>query len=223
MLPCKPVLPTTLTLSGWHGLFAFFILDYTPLIHILEQLISNMNINYLLIQWCEVINNQKTSVATTNFNFCPSLQAQMVKLLPAMQETRVRSLGWEDPLEKEMATHSSTLAWKIPWMEEPGRLQSMGLPRVGHDWVTSLSLSQVNWASLIKSSACNAGDLGSIPGLGRSTGEGNAYPFQYSCLDNPMVRGAWRAIVHRVERVRHGLATKPPLVNWSTQSSAELS
>ena len=57
----------------------------------------------------------------------------MVKCLPAMQETWVRSLGWEDPLEKEKATHSSTLAWKIPWMEEPGRLQSMGLERVGHD------------------------------------------------------------------------------------------
>ena len=53
--------------------------------------------------------------------------AQTVKRLPAMQETRVRSLGWEDPLEKEMATHSSTLAWKIPWTEEPGRLRSMGL------------------------------------------------------------------------------------------------
>ena len=50
-----------------------------------------------------------------------------------MQETQVRSLGGEDPLEKEMATHSSTLAWKIPWKEEPGRLQSMGLQRVGHD------------------------------------------------------------------------------------------
>ena len=50
----------------------------------------------------------------------------MVKCLPAMWETRVRSLGWEDPLEKEMATHSGTLAWKIPWTEEPGRLQSMG-------------------------------------------------------------------------------------------------
>ena len=59
--------------------------------------------------------------------------AQMVKLLPAVQETQVRSLGWEDPLEKEMATHSSTLAWKIPWTEEPGRLQSMGLQRVRHD------------------------------------------------------------------------------------------
>ena len=57
----------------------------------------------------------------------------MVKRLPAMWETRVRSLGREDPLEKEMATHSSTLAWKIPWTEEPGKLQSMGSQRVGHD------------------------------------------------------------------------------------------
>ena len=59
--------------------------------------------------------------------------AQTVKRLPAMLETWVQSLGREDPLEKEMATHSSTLAWKIPWTEEPGRLQSMGLQRVGHD------------------------------------------------------------------------------------------
>ena len=70
-----------------------------------------------------------------------SLVAQMVKCLPEVQEIRVWSPGWEDPLEKEMATHSSTLAWKSPWTEEPGRLQSMGLQRVGHDWVTSLSLS----------------------------------------------------------------------------------
>ena len=68
-----------------------------------------------------------------------SLVAQTVKPLPAMQETRVQSLGWEDPLEKEMATHTSTLAWKIPWTEEPGRLQSMGSQRVRHDWATSLS------------------------------------------------------------------------------------
>ena len=59
--------------------------------------------------------------------------AQMVKHLPAMQETRVHSLGLEDPLEKEMATHSSTLAWKIPWTEEPSQLQFMVLQRVGHD------------------------------------------------------------------------------------------
>ena len=56
----------------------------------------------------------------------------MVKCLPAVREARVRSLGWELPLEKEMATHSSILAWKIPWTEEPGRLQSMALQRVGH-------------------------------------------------------------------------------------------
>ena len=57
----------------------------------------------------------------------------MVKHLPTMQETWVQSLGWEDLLEKEMATHSSILAWKNPWMEEPDRLQSLGLQRVGHD------------------------------------------------------------------------------------------
>ena len=67
-----------------------------------------------------------------------SLEAQMVKHLSTMRETRVQSLGWEDPLEKEMAIHSSTIAWKIPWTEEPGRLQSMGSQRVGHNWVTSL-------------------------------------------------------------------------------------
>ena len=59
--------------------------------------------------------------------------AQLVKNLPAMQETWVRSLGWEDPLEKGMDTHSSIFAWRIPWTEELGRLQSMGLQRVGHD------------------------------------------------------------------------------------------
>ena len=62
-----------------------------------------------------------------------SLVAQTIKHLHAMWETWVRSLGWEDPLEKEMATHSNTLAWEIPWMEEPGRLQSMGSQSVRHD------------------------------------------------------------------------------------------
>ena len=59
--------------------------------------------------------------------------ARMVKNLPAMQETQVQSLGWEDPLEKEVATHSSILAWKIPWAEEPGGLQSTGWQRVRDD------------------------------------------------------------------------------------------
>ena len=62
-----------------------------------------------------------------------SLVAQLVKNLPAMQETWVQSLGWEDPLEKGMAIHSSILAWRIPWTEEPGGLQFMGLQRVTHD------------------------------------------------------------------------------------------
>ena len=62
-----------------------------------------------------------------------SLVAQRVKRLPAMRESRVRFLGQEDPLEKETAVHSSTLAWKIPWMEEPDRRQSMGSQRVTHD------------------------------------------------------------------------------------------
>ena len=66
--------------------------------------------------------------------------AQRVKRLPAMQETQVQSLGREDPLKKEMATHSSTLACKIPWMEEPHRLPSTGSQRVGHDWVSLLLL-----------------------------------------------------------------------------------
>ena len=57
----------------------------------------------------------------------------MVKRLPTTWETRVQSLGWEDLLEKEMATHSSILAWRIPWMEKPGRLQSLGSQGVGHD------------------------------------------------------------------------------------------
>ena len=201
-----------------------------------------------------------------------------------MWEFWVQSLGREDSLEKEMATHFSTLAWKIPWTDEPGRLQSMGLQRVRHDWVTSLSLTNtlfldkklfsvfhhyrldckwtslnlmfvyfqgflggsagkestckvwsLGWEDLLekgmathssilvwripwtvwslgsqrvghdwvtftfprlagKESACNAGDQSSIPGWGRSPEGGHGNPFQYSCLENPMDRGAWCTI-----------------------------
>ena len=76
---------------------------------------------------------QGTAVATQDCRCLASLAAQMVENPPAMQETWIRSPGWEDPLEKEMATHSSTLAWKIPWTEEPGGLQSMGSQRVRRD------------------------------------------------------------------------------------------
>ena len=73
------------------------------------------------------------SVLIFKKNHEASLVAQTVKHLSAMQDTRVQSLGQKDPVAKEMATHSSTLAWKIPWMEKPGGLQSMGSQRVGHD------------------------------------------------------------------------------------------
>ena len=76
-----------------------------------------------------------------------SLVAQSVKNLPAVQETRVWSLGWENPLEKETATHSSILAWKISEREAPGELQSMGSQRVGHDWATNTYLK---WESELK-------------------------------------------------------------------------
>ena len=72
-------------------------------------------------------------ILTSSHVLRTSLVAQMVKRLSTMWETRVRSLGWDDHLEKEMAIHSSTIAWKIPWTEEPGRLQSMGSQRVGHN------------------------------------------------------------------------------------------
>ena len=91
-----------------------------------------------------------------------------------MREPWVWFLGQEDPLEKEMATHTSTLAWKMPWTEELGRLQSMGLLRVGHYWATSLSFS--------------------LPCIG----EGNGNPLQCSCLENPRDGGAWWAAIYGV-------------------------
>ena len=74
-----------------------------------------------------------------------SLVAQSVKDLPAVQETWVAYPGWEDPLEKEMATHSSILAWKISWTEEPGGLQSMGSQRVGYDYTTNTHMSNTDF------------------------------------------------------------------------------
>ena len=88
-----------------------------------------------------------------------SLVGQIVQSLPAMRETQVQSLGWEDSLEKEIATHSSTLAWKILWTEEPCRLQSTGSQRVRHNRATSLSLNcySVQFSSVAQScpTLCN--------------------------------------------------------------------
>ena len=119
-----------------------------------------------------------------------------------------------------MATHSSILAWKTPWTEEPGRLQSMGFQRVRHNQVTKQQ--QHTWSAGLyqvpsdlactkaflgfpggsdgKASACNARHSGSIPGSGRSPGEGNGNPLQYSCLENSMDGGAWWATAHGVTK-----------------------
>ena len=126
--------------------------------------------------------------------------AQTVKNPATMQETQIQFLGWEDPVEKEMAIHSNILAWRIPWTEGPGRLQSRGYrsgTRLNHDHHCRTGLL---WWLRGKESACNAGDPSLIPGSGRSPGEGNGYPLQYSCLENPMDRGAWRATVHGVAK-----------------------
>ena len=101
-------------------------------------------------------------------------------------------------MEKEMAAHSSILAWRVPWTGEPGRLQSMGLPRVGHDWTTKNNVHCEGFPddSVAKNPPTYAGDAGnegSIPWLGRYPGEENGNPLQYSCLENLMDRGAWRA------------------------------
>ena len=85
-------------------------------------------------------------IKPANPNWVYSLLAQRLKHLPASQEMWVWSLGREDPLEKEMATHSSILAWRIPWMEEPGGLQSTGSQRVGHDWATT----SIHFTSILK-------------------------------------------------------------------------
>ena len=89
--------------------------------------------------WPQIAEVHLKGMTAISPDFASSLVAQTVKRLPAMWETRVWSLGWEVPLEKEMATHSNTLAWKIPWTEEPSRLWSMGSQRIRQDWATSPS------------------------------------------------------------------------------------
>ena len=113
----------------------------------------------------------------------------MVKNLPAMQEIWVRSLGWEVLLEKEMATYSSILPWRIPWREEPGELQVTESQRVRHFWGTN---TYTFFLFLFKSTSI-------------SIREGIGNPLQYSSLENPMERGVWWAMVHRVAKSQNGL------------------
>ena len=107
---------------------------------VMENLLRNLNLPNPPQPSCSTFNTSRRNDPSFPPKTWASLVARMVKHLPAMRETWVRFLGQEDPLEKEMAIHSSTLAWKIPWTEEPDRLQSMGSQRVRHDWATSLSL-----------------------------------------------------------------------------------
>ena len=121
--------------------------------------------------------------------FMVFLVTQMVKNLPAMRETQVQSLGWEDPLEKGMVIHSCIFAWKIAWTEELGRLQSMRSQRVRHNWATKHTHTysfpqELSWWFSGKESTCH--DVGFRLGSGRFSGEGNDYPLRYSCLENSM-------------------------------------
>ena len=121
--------------------------------------------------------------------------AQMVKRLSTMRETWVRSLGWEDSLEKEMAIHSSTIAWKIPGQRSLvdyspwGRKESETTERLHVHGLFEGLPSLV--AQMVKRLPAMQETRGSIPRLGRSPGEGNGNPLQYCCLENPMDRGAW--------------------------------
>ena len=129
--------------------------------------------------------------------------AQMVKNLPVKQETWVRSLGWEDPLEKEMVTPSSSLAWRIPWTEEPGGLHTVY--GVAKSWTRLSDFTFIDekgfpGGSVVKNPPANVGDAGSVPGSEGCLEEGNGNPLQYSCMRNPMDRRAWWATVLRVAK-----------------------
>ena len=126
--------------------------------------------------------------------------AQMVKHLLTMWETRVQSLGQEDPLEKEMATHSSTLAWKIPWMEEPGRLHTVHGITKSQTRLSNQNIRASQVVLMVKNLPANAGDMSLTSGSGRSPGGGHGNLLQYSYLENSMDRGAWWAKVHTVTK-----------------------
>ena len=120
--------------------------------------------------------------------------------------------GWMASLTQWTWVWVNSTSWW--WTGRPGVLWFMGSQRIGHDWVTEL-----NWTA-DKESFCYAGDPGSVPGLRRSPGEGNGNPFQYSCLENSIDRGAWWAILHKVtesdmtEQFRVGTQPHPSAENW---------
>ena len=142
-----------------------------------------------------------------------SLVAQTVKRLPTMRETRVQSLGWEDLLEKEMAIHSSILAWKIPRKEEPGGLQSMGLQRVRYDWVTSL-FCFLGRLQTVKTSGQISMTLTNLHHWPKG-GDSEIFSSGLSWADNPEER-------HRAGTVEMEGASEVPPVLWPRKMKPEM-
>ena len=130
------------------SVFIFF--GYIPRSGIANSSIYNFlwNFHTVFHSGCTNLHFHQQWIRVSFSSHWASLVAQRLKRLPPMWETWVWSLGREDPLEKEMATHSSILAWRIPWAEELGRLQSTGSQRVGHDWVTSLHFTSSEWVAI---------------------------------------------------------------------------
>ena len=125
-------------MSWWIMMLLFY--NHKMLINNTMDNISLFGLTRLKFSWISSKSHRYSYLFLTNVPTSLQSALKTVKCLPTVRETWVPSLGQEDPLETEMANHSSTLAWKIPWTEEPGGLQSMGSQRVGHDWATSLSL-----------------------------------------------------------------------------------
>ena len=139
--------------------------------------------------------------------------AQMVKNLPAMQERWVQSLGWDDPLEEEMATYSSIPAWRIPWTEEPGRLQCMGSQRVGHDWETNTFTFTIPGACLYRfiiSTMWCAVLIGSLP-LTKPVSASQLQPLPKAHLDLCSITGKILSLIRCVTQIFMSL-----LAYWST-------
>ena len=122
---------------------------------------------------------------------------------------QVRSQGWEDPLEKEIATHSSILAWKIPCMEEPCRLQSIGSQRVGHDWATSLSLCFIFWQ---EGGSTGETSFPLLPGL---------FPSSYPTRLNNETHGQPRVYLS-LEKETNSLSTQPYIHEATCSASSDL-
>ena len=151
------------------------------------------------IQFC-VKWNLQNDLKQDMLPWWTSLVVQMVKHLPTMRETPVQSLGWEDLLEKEMATHSNILAWKIPWTEEPGRLQSMESQRVRYDWATyDYEASLI--AQLIKNLAaiqetCFDSWVGKIPWRKEQLPTPVFWPGEFHGLYSPWGHNEWDTTEH---------------------------